>query len=200
MTRILIVDDHDLILDGLISKLGSVSSDIVSARSFDAAIETLDGAPFDICILDLSLKPGSGDQLLLAIRQKMPSTKAICISGDFSPGVLAQLKKSGFDGFYSKADDREEIVAAVESLDSRGIFYSSSLQLLMDEMADIPQLSKRQRELLQELAEGKSNSDAAADMGVTPATVSFHMKHLKRKLNASNARDIVNRAKELGLI
>jgi len=200
MTRILIVDDHDLILDGLVSILESVSRDIVSASSYGAAIDALDGPPFDFCILDLALKPGSGDELLQAIRQKMPETKAICISGDFSPGALVQLQKSGFDGFYAKADDRAEIVAAVESLDSRGVFYSSSLQLMMDEMGDIPKLSKRQRELLHELAEGRSNAEASENMGVTPATVSFHMKHLKRKLKANNARDIVNRAKEFGFI
>ena len=94
----------------------------------------------------------------------------------------------------------DEIIAAVESLESDGVFYSSSLQAKVQNMADMPSLSPRQFELLSNLAEGRSNSAAAEAMGVRPATISFHMKHLKRKLGAKNARDIVKIATELGLL
>ena len=130
----------------------------------------------------------------------MPNTKAICISGDFTAATLAQLERSGFNGYYSKADRQEEIIAAVESLETDGVFYSSSLQGLVRELNDLPKLSPRQFELLKEIADGKSNAEAAEAMGVRPATVSFHMKHMKRKLGATNARDAVQKAKTLGLL
>ena len=130
----------------------------------------------------------------------MPETKAICISGDFSVAALAQLERSGFDGYYSKRDEQSEIIAAVESLEHDGIFYSSSLQDMMSDVGDLPKLSPRQFELLKQLAAGKSNTEAAEAMKVRPATISFHMKHLKKKLGAKNARDIVKLAKELCLL
>lgn len=172
----------------------------MSARSYKQALQSLTGPAFDFSVIDLGLKPGTGDQLLAEIRQVMPSTKAICTSGDFSIAKLAQLQQSGFDGYYSKSDELSEIIAAVESLDRDGVFYSTSLQALMRDMEDFPKLSPRQFELLTGIAAGKSNSEAAEAMGVSPATVSFHMRHLKRKLGAKNARDIVKLAKERGLI
>lgn len=200
MTRILIVDDHDLILEGLESTLRQLSDNIVCVKSYAAAITELSGPDFDVCIIDYGLNPGSGDGLLREIREKMPNTKAICISADFNPNRLHQLKKSGFNGFYSKTDPREEIVAAIESLSDSGIFYSSTLQTMMRESGDIPKLSNRQSQLLGHIDAGMSNEEAAAAMQVKPATVSFHMKHLKQKLGAKNARDIVTRARELGFI
>ena len=184
MTRILIVDDHDLILEGLTSKLKLITEDIVRARSYKAAVDELNGHPFDFCIIDHGLEPGSGEALLKEIRSVMPATKAICISGEFSVAKLAQLTHSGFNGYYAKSDELDEIIAAVESLTTDEVFYSSSLQPKMRDVEDLPKLSPRQHELLVHLAAGKSNSEAAEAMGVRPATISFHMKHLKRKLGA----------------
>ena len=194
------MDDHDLILEGLTSKLELVTQDIVRARSYDEALAELNGAAFDFCIIDFGLKPGSGDRLLKEIREVMPETKAICISGDFTVATLAQLTRSGFNGYYAKGDELDEIIAAVESLKSDDVFYSSSLQIKMRDVGDAPELSPRQFELLANLAAGMSNAAAAEAMDVSPATISFHMKHLKRKLSAKNARDIVKIAAELGLL
>lgn len=198
MTRILIADDHELILEGLKKTLGEVASDIVGANSFDTAVAALNGNAFDFCVIDHELNPGRGDKLLEKVRETMPQAKAICISGEFSAAVLSSLTDAGFNGFYSKSDDLEEMIAAVESLETDEIFYSTSVQELLREASDLPRLSARQLELLEHIKAGRSNKDAAHLMGVRQATVSFHMRHLKTKLRASNAREIIARAQEFG--
>lgn len=200
MTRILIVDDHDLILEGLASQLEQITDDIIRARSYKEALAQLNGPAFDFCIIDYGLQPGSGDRLLKDIRDVMPNTKAICISGEFSVATLAQLTQSGFNGYYLKGDDMDEIIAAVDSLNGEEVFYSSTLQSKIEGAGGLPNLSPRQFELLSKLADGLSNAEAAEAMGVRPATISFHMKHLKKKLGAKNARDILKIAAELGLL
>ena len=77
MTRILIADDHELILEGLKKTLDEVASDIVGANSFDTAVAALNGNAFDFCVIDHELNPGRGDKLLEKVRETMPRAKAI---------------------------------------------------------------------------------------------------------------------------
>ena len=198
--RILIADDHDLILEGLRSTLADLSSEIVCAPSLDKALHHVAQSDFDYYIIDYALKPGTGDMLLNDVRKTTPRARAICISGEFNAAILAKMSDAGFDAFYDKGDPLDEILDAIKSLDADDVFYSSSVKALMREVDDLPRLSGRQNELLGHIAAGRTNKEAAHQMGVEQATVSFHMKHLKRKLKASNSREIVTRATELGLL
>lgn len=200
--RVLIVDDHELVCGGIrhfLSTLAVVST-IEAVGTIRDAKKILKLEQTDLVLLDIKLPDGMGSHLLQEIKQHTPSVTVIIISGQMTAVLVRELMALGADGLFDKSDPTEGLKDTVDSV-MEGAFYASCsvVGLLNSPSANI-KLSPRQKQMLQYLAEGKTNKDIANLLGLSQATVSFHLSELRGKLNCKSSREIVGKAEQLGLL
>jgi len=202
MKRVLVIDDHELVALGVVSAISALDPQTDMARTFKHAKRLLTENTYDVIFLDINLEDDRGDgrDLKIWMNQTGAAGQTIAMSSAFTPAQIQALEKLRFDGFYSKSDKREELIAAVESLAYDGVFHSSTVLNLIDTLKTAPSLTKRQTELMHLVANGASNKEAAHEMNIRDATIAFHMTQLKERLGVRNAREIGARARELGLL
>jgi DNA-binding NarL/FixJ family response regulator len=191
----LLADDHALIA-GAFARLLMEECEIVGqvsdGRALVAAAEQLKP---DIVVLDISMPVLNGLEAARQIRQRARNTKFIFVTMSEDAGVAAEAFRCGASGYLLKSSAVTELTAAVREV-ARGRSYITPLiadglvdNLLTVDESPPQELTPRQREVLQLLAEGRSMKEAAHVLNLTPRTVAFHkyqmMKQLKIKSTAA---------------
>lgn len=211
--RILVVDDHPVVRDGLVSML-ETQPDFRVVGEAGSGRETLDfvkNQPPDVILLDLEIPELDGVETLKLLRQTYPEVQAIVFTAFDSDDRIINAVQAGAKGYLLKGAPREQIFKAVRVASQGGTIIEPVVATkLMRHIADEAQadadrrpveaLTAREKEVLDLLSKGMTNREIAAELVITERTVKFHVSSILTKLGASNRTEAVTLASQYGLI
>jgi two-component system, NarL family, response regulator NreC len=204
MIRILIADDHGIVRQGTRSLLEKESDLQVVGEAEDgrAAVEMAGLLKPDVIAMDIAMPQLNGLDAAAQIVKRHPEIGIIILSMHEEEDYLVRALSAGVRGYLLKDNAQVDLVRAVRSVAQKKAFFSPAIaQMLVDDFTRQMQkkglqdsyelLTEREREILQLLAEGKSNKEAATVLNVSPYTVETHRNNLMQKLNLHNTAEIV---------
>jgi DNA-binding NarL/FixJ family response regulator len=204
--RILLADDHELIRRGLCALLQKREGWEVCGEASDGrqTIEMAKQLKPDVVIVDIGMPHLNGLDTTRQLLQYDPNFKVIVLTITDSDQVIREALDAGARGFVLKSDAARDLVAAVEALQNKRMFFTPRVNDLVlagflekghalsrNEAPDLPTLTAREREVTQLLAEGKSSKEVAVLLNLSTKTVETHRSNIMRKLNLHSIRDLV---------
>lgn len=207
MIRILVVDDHPIVREGLVAVLGDQPDFLVvgSAGSAKEAITLAERLAPDVVLLDLELPGMDGVEALPHLLQAAPEARILVFTAyDTDERVLGAIR-AGARGYLLKGAAAEEIARAVRAIHAGGSHLAPGVAATVLAEIGAPRrspgaLTAREREVLQRVAEGQSNKQIARSLGITERTVKFHVTSVFNKLGADNRAQAVALAIQQGLV
>ncbi|WP_411340004.1 response regulator transcription factor [Sphingopyxis sp. J-6] len=200
--NILIVDDHPITQNGLRLLFASYERfTVVGALDRGATVGAfVQSQPVDLVILDLNMPDVRGINILAEIVGSRDMT-VIILTGETNLGEIDYALKLGARAVVSKADPSDQIIAACDAALAGEIHISPYIAEALGKFQQPPvALSSRQMAILHYLAQGESNKEISYRLSIAQPTVSFHIAELRRKLDVTHNRKIVERAQELNLL
>jgi len=211
MTRVLLADDHALVRAGIRALLEKIPSiDVVGeAGTGREALELVRSKLPNIVLIDIAMTELGGLEALPRITKDFPSVKAIILSAHASEEYVIRALRDGASGYMLKDSATSELELAINSVIQGKIYLSPSisrtviddyLQRVSGAVSPLEQLTSRQREILQLIAEGKNAKAIAADLDVSIKTVESHRLQLMGRLNIHDVPGLVRYAIRNGLV
>ncbi|HOD82160.1 MAG: Transcriptional regulatory protein DevR (DosR) [Planctomycetes bacterium ADurb.Bin126] len=207
-TRILLVDDHELMRQGL-SQLIRMEEDFTvcgEAEDVDQAIRFLEANPVDLAIVDISLKDSNGVDLIREIRARWPALPVIVLSMFTQSSYVERAFQAGANAYVTKEEVSSAILDAIRHVLAGKAFVSKSLapemmgKLLSGRMAPgrypVDRLSDREHQIFELIGQGLRTNEIADRLDVSVKTVESHREHIKRKLGIDSAGDLLKYAIE----
>ena len=191
--KILVVDDHAIVREGLVSILKFQKDLTVVGEAADGAEairKTLQIKP-NIVIMDLMMPNMGGAEATAEIKRTSPETKVLILTSFGSSAELSSAFANGADGAITKTLPKNEMLSAIRDVASGTHVMSPEIEQTLREDATMPTLTPRQLEILHSLTRGLTNDDIAREFGLSTAGVKFHLLTLFRKLNVSNRTEAV---------
>jgi DNA-binding NarL/FixJ family response regulator len=203
MYKILIVDDHPVLADGLKSLLieyRQCGSPQIAASVAECK-KLMGQERYDLILLDINLPDGSGIDLCGDIKQIYPQTKILAITSFSEFTYVSKMMANGASGYILKNAMPEEIVKGVEAVMSGETFLCHEVDMLMNKKNDQQiYLTRRESELLKLITEGYTNQEIAEKLFLGGETVKSYRKNLLFKLNVKNTASLVRFAIEQKLV
>ena len=201
--RILIVDDHPMVIAGCRTMLsGQQDMEILEAHDSEEALETHASQLPDVVVLDLNLPGVSGFEVLRRMLKRQPSSKIIIFTMNDDPAFAARSIEQGARGYVTKNEDPKAFIQAIRAVESGQRYLSGGLALKLafaeQKHATHPLdgLSGRELEILRCLAEGKDMAEIAHLLNVSYKTAANNCTLLKAKLGARSRADLIRMAVE----
>ena len=197
--RIVIADDHALLLEALTLLLTPVGQVVQVAHDGAALLAALDTHEPDVIITDLSMPGTSGFDVLRAVRKRERPIPVLVLTVHADIGTLRTALAAGAGGYLVKSAASADLAEAVRTV-LRGEQYIPPVlreAYAAGPQTGLEQLSVRQRAVLDAVATGRSNKQIAAQLGITERTVAFHKEQLRKRLGAQSAvemADLLRRA------
>lgn len=201
MVRLLIVDDHAVVRDGIRWMLGNGDGVEVSGEAGSAAeaMEAISSDCPDVLLLDIHLPDVSGLELLKDIRKRFPDLPVVMLTMSDDPEYVEEAIRAGAAGYLLKSVTREELIRAVRSAAAGDGYIQAEVTqpLLARFAADVresdsgPKLSPREREVVSMLAEGLPNKRIAAKLGIAEPTAKGYLRSVYEKLGAADRAQAV---------
>lgn len=202
--RVLLIDNHPLVLDGLAAILETYDHiDVVgTAASATAGLETALNARPAVVLMDINMPHLNGIDALELFKEKVPSTRVLMLSMHDSREYISTSVLHGACGYVLKDVATDEIVTAIEAVAGGGTYFSSGVyDVLMEKNREtVLALTSREQAVLLMIAEGRSNRDAALALEISERTVETHRKNIKKKLGITTTAGLTRYAIENGLI
>ena len=212
--RVILVDDHALILAGIRAEIASEVEIVGVADEVDAAIELiLERAP-DVVLLDVHMPRGGGLRVLREVHRANPDIGFLALSvSDAADDVIA-IVRAGARGYVTKNISGPELIDAVRRVAAGDVVFSPRLAgFVLDAFAgaapevftesaldaELDQLTPRERQVLRLIARGYTYRDIATELGISNKTVESHVSSVLRKLQLSNRHQLTNWASERNL-
>ena len=203
--NIVIVDDHPIVIQGLKMMLenqkffhiAATFNDGAGIRNFIATNEA------DIVLLDITLPDANGIELCAEIKKKSPQTSVIMLSNRSERSIIMQCLQNGASGYLLKNATIEELSSCIRGALSGNIVFCNEVREIIskpsyNELSGIPRLTKREKEILKLLTEGKTSIAIAEELFLSPLTVDTHRKNIMQKLAVKNSAGLVKYAMERG--
>ena len=206
--RLLLADDHKIVLDGLAALLETEPSFLVGATAHDGkeALEHLRREDFDICLLDINMPGLDGIETTRVIREERPKCRIIILTTYGEREIVSRLLQLGVAGYLLKNATREELITAIRRVAAGGYYFSDEVQAsIAQEYARPPvqqdiTLTQREKEVLELLALEYTNDEIAAALHISFRTVETHRKNMMHKTGSSNLAGLLRFAYGLGLL
>lgn len=204
LNSVLIAEDHPLFLEALTSVAGLLAEGVQCVTAEDcasmlAAIEGDDS--FDLLLLDYFLPGSQGFGALMDVRAKAPGMPVVIVSSLNDVDIIRQAAALGVAGFLSKSARREDMVTALKTVLAGGTCFPPEAMgaprktsRLEDDHGE--PLTPRQMEVLQSMAQGKSNKEIARDLSISQETVKVHVSAILRRLGCSTRTQAVMVARD----
>lgn len=178
-TRVLIVEDHPIMVDGLRTALVGRQEFVIAgeARTLEDARGLARGAVCDVVLLDLRLPDGSGIELLREAHGQPDGPAFLIISSFMSPEYVSTAVALGASGFLLKTSPAGEILAALETIAEGGLALTPE-QLRVSRNASWAALTVREHQILECITRGRSNDEIALDLGLSKKTVEGYITRL----------------------
>ena len=209
--RTVIIDDHPVIRYGLKEMLNGedgieIVGELEDLEGLDALLASEEP---DIVLLDLEMEETHGVEALRVLREKAPTARIIIYTSHDEEERIVQAAELGIDGYLLKGCPRKELISSIRSVYDGGTALEASVaSKLMHHMnkrstreeKPAVQFSKREKQVLELLASGKTNKDIGSTLFISESTVKFHVHAILSKLDAGNRTEAVSIANQLGLI
>jgi DNA-binding NarL/FixJ family response regulator len=190
--RILLVDDHPLVRDGLRARLEAVPHFEVVAEASNAseALERAAGA--DLVLMDINMRGSSGIEATAQLTRRYPDVAVLILSMHDKLEYVTQAMQAGARGYVLKDAPGKDIVLAIDTVMAGGIYYTPAVarQLARPAQQD-NQLTVREQEVLRHIAAGQSNKQIARDLALSVRTVETHRLNIKRKLGIEGQAELI---------
>ncbi len=199
---VVIADDHDLVVRGMVNALESYGGFEVVATA-DNGVDAIVAAKLhrpDIILLDMSMPDATGLEVFAEVRRWAPETRAAIITGNPTPALFAQLEAAGIDGLFLKNAPVDEICEAIARIARGERVISAAARAEIDAAMDQETLSPRELEVLQGVAMGLTNAAIAERLSISPKTVDNHRTNLMRKVKVRTSAALVAEAMKNGLV
>lgn len=207
--RILLADDHTLVLEGFRKLLEEQCEIVGTVEDGRALLETAQQLQPDIVTLDISMPQLNGLDAARLVRKRMPDTKLIFVTMHADPAYVNEAFKVGASGYLLKRSAGSELLRAIQSV-MEGHYYVTPLitkgliQSVFDGQTppalERHELTPRQREVLQLVAEGRTIKEIASVLNISPKTVEFHKSQIMDQLDLHTTADLTKYALTRGLI
>lgn len=200
--RVMLVDDHVIMLEGLVSLLtASGSIDVVaSATDGQRAIELFDESKPDVSIVDLRMRPMDGVELTQKLRRLNPKARVIMLTTYDTDEDIFRGFQAGIATYIRKDTDAANLINAVHAVHAGQRIIDPQIAAKLAEHVAGDSLTARQDEVLQLVAEGKSNQEIGEQIHITEGTVKAHIREILRKLGARDRTQAVSFALRRGIV
>lgn len=208
--NILLVDDHQMITDGLTQILKSEKTigQIQTAKNGHEAIDIARTEAIDIVVMDINMPKLSGAEATKIIKAEHPAIKIIVVSMLGEAPVVNKLLKSGADAFIHKDAGKAELIKAIDKVMHGEKYVSPEISMNLfnhlnetgKNTASEKHLTKRELEIIGEISNGLTNSEIATKLFLSSVTVDTHRKNILAKLGLKNTAALVRYAMENKLI
>jgi len=192
--KILLVDDHPLVRDGLRARLEAMPQFEVVAEAGGAseALEQAARCRIDLVLMDINMRGTNGIEATALFKQAFPQIAVLILSMHDKVEYVSQAIQAGARGYVLKDAPGKDIVVAIETVMSGGIYYSAALarQLAQPQNQD-NQLTTREHEVLRHIANGESNKQIARALDLSVRTVETHRLNIKRKLGIEGQAELI---------
>jgi two-component system nitrate/nitrite response regulator NarL len=192
--RLVIVDDHPLVRDGLRARFAVVPGleVIGEAASGAEALELAASLAPDLMLVDVGMRGMNGIELAQALRQQHPAIRVLMLSMYDNREYVLSAIRAGARGYVLKESPTEEILAAINALWAGGSYFSANVSALVAQAgSSVPQLTTREHEIMLLLAHGRSNKVVARELDISVRTVETHRLSLRRKLGVDSASELL---------
>jgi DNA-binding NarL/FixJ family response regulator len=203
--RIIVVDDHPVVREGLVAMLSTVPDFEVAGEAADgvAAVTTTLREKPDVVLMDIELPPTDGIEAIEEILARAPETRVLIFSAFDSEERIFRAVQAGAQGYLLKGVPREELFRAIRAVAGGGSHLQPEVAAkLLQRLTgghEAP-LTPRQLEVVRMLATGSTNKEIARAIGVGERTVKYHIAGIFERLGAGNRTEAVSIALRLGLV
>ncbi|HTY85496.1 MAG TPA: response regulator transcription factor [Silvibacterium sp.] len=200
--RILVVDDHTVVRQGLVALLNTVPDLEVVAEASDGqeAIEAHRKYKPDVTLMDLRLPKLPGAEAISVIRQESPGARIIVLTTFDGDEDIFRALQAGAKGYLLKGTDADELTAAIRSVYAGKSKIPAFVAEKLAERMGGPALTTRELEVLKRIVAGRSNKEIASDLHISEATVKTHINSLLSKLNVSDRTQAATTALQRGIV
>lgn len=206
MIKLLLVDDHQMVLEGLRSllQLHKDMEIVYAATNGPDALAFLETQPANVILLDINLPVMNGFELCKLIKKKYPATKVIALSTHNERSMITRMLQNGASGFLSKSSGSEELAKAIRVVQGNGIYLGEEIQeglaAVTTATAVLPRLTRREKEVLSLIAAGKSTQEIAAALFISFLTAETHRRNIMQKFGVANVAALIKVAVDNGLV
>jgi DNA-binding NarL/FixJ family response regulator len=206
--RVLLADDHAIVSQGLESLLQESFDLVGNVRDGRALVAAVTQLKPDVAVTDISMPGLNGLEAIRQIKKIRPITKIVALTMHSEPTVVAEALKAGASGYVLKESAVEELERAIREV-MLGRTYVTSLiakdvfAVLMEPGATAavePQLTARQREVLQLIGEGRTMKEIASALHISPRTAESHKYDMMQALGCKTTADLIRHAVKLRLV
>jgi DNA-binding NarL/FixJ family response regulator len=198
MARLLVIDDHDVVRQGLVSALGAHGFTLIeTAATIKQARAKIAAFNPQAIIVDLNLPDGSGFEVVQWVRKHSPEAAIIILSLNEPSQYVSIARSSGANAYLSKSQSIEEIVTTLNFALMNPRSFTSTLNARQDHTVA---LTPREVDVLHLMAKGASNSEISANLYISTSTVKTHISSILRKLDSGNRSTAIMKARERGLL
>ncbi|WP_306354144.1 response regulator [Flavobacterium sp. '19STA2R22 D10 B1'] len=204
--KTVIVDDHPIVIEGL-QVLFSQSDAVEIIRTFKSGKALLEYGnlhKIDLILLDVFLPDINGIDLCLKIKKIYPQIVVLAMSSQAERSIVLQMIKNGANGYLLKSASLNEFKECIQKAIAGELVFSNEVKSIVnrmhiDDFRTIPRLTRREKEVLSHLAEGKSTQEISEILFLSFLTVQTHRRNLLSKCQVRNVTELLNFAKENGL-
>ncbi|HMP98558.1 MAG TPA: response regulator transcription factor [Cyclobacteriaceae bacterium] len=206
--KLLLVDDHTLVREGINSMLSGIA-DIEVSGSFASAEEAINEVrenPPDVILMDIMMGGMTGIEATRWIKDLESNVKIILVTKEVSKEYVSAGIKSGVDGYLPKDVDKDTLVEAIRTVNNGGRYFNDAIMKLVFEdfysneklkapARNLPhELTKREAEVMQLIAHGKTNKEVAEALFISVKTVETHKTNILEKLGLKNSTELIKYA------
>ncbi|HEY3405703.1 MAG TPA: response regulator transcription factor [Ohtaekwangia sp.] len=209
MIKILVIDDHPLVADGIRTMLKDEAGMTITGtcKTAQEALTFLEKNKPDVILLDISLPDMDGLQLCEAIREINKEAKIIGLTSTNEAGIITGLLQRGGNGYLLKNMERADLIDAIESVQSGKVYLSKAAnEKILEQFQrlgsdnSVPVLTRREKEILQLLADGLKGPQIAEKLFLSNYTVETHRKNMLKKFNANSLQMLLRVAREYKIL
>lgn len=209
--KVLVTDDHQIIVDGLKSLLNN-SSDfkvIGEANNGREALKIIENVEVDVVLMDIDMPVMNGIETLKEIRRRRLEVKVIILSMHHEAGMIKSLIDLGAMGYLLKSSPQEELAAAIRKVATGQQYFSMQVTLSLlnkpqnsnnTESGSAGLLTERETEIIKLIAEGFSNKEIGAKLFISHRTVDTHRTNLMKKIQVENIAGLISYAIKNGIV
>ena len=209
--KVLVTDDHQIIVDGLKSLLNN-SADfkvIGEANNGREALKIIENVEVDVVLMDIDMPVMNGIETLKEIRRRQLEVKVIILSMHHEAGMIKSLIDLGAMGYLLKSSPQEELAAAIRKVATGQQYFSTQVTLSLlnkpqnsnnTESESAGLLTERETEIIKLIAEGFSNREIGAKLFISHRTVDTHRTNLMKKIQVENIAGLISYAIKNGIV
>ncbi len=217
LTKILLVDDHQVVIDGLEAFLSPHFEIVGQANNGRDAIQAVRILQPDLLLMDIDMPVMNGIVAAQQLKKDFPQLKIIILSLHFEKSIIRHLLQIGVNGYLVKNSDKQEVIFALQTVASGKSYFSSAVTLSLHSMEgnskpsrpnnspetlseQLSLLTEREIEILRAIAEGYSSKEIGEKLHISSRTVDTHRNNMMKKLEVNKVVGLIKFAIRCGLV